>query len=148
MSGGGAIKMAEEIKAFKNKAYWKACATSCLILGASFAAFSYFVPVLTDVSEFTMQTVPFILMLYGLANIIGNMVTGRLAYRHSLTVMVVGLTILSSEGEAIALCVRVCSSVPARARLAPIKMATRLLGKRRFCTSACGSVGVWPGSRA
>lgn len=95
MSGGGAIKMAEEIKAFKNKAYWKACATSCLILGASFAAFSYFVPVLTDVSEFTMQTVPFILMLYGLANIIGNMVTGRLAYRHSLTVMVVGLTILS-----------------------------------------------------
>lgn len=66
-----------------------------MILGASFAAFSYFVPVLTDVSEFTMQTVPFILMLYGLANIIGNMVTGRLAYRHSLTVMVVGLTILS-----------------------------------------------------
>lgn len=95
IAAGGTLKMAEELKAFKNNAYWKACATSCLILGASFAAFSYFVPVLVDVSGFSMQTVPFILMLYGLANIAGNMVTGRLAYRHSLAIMVVGLTILS-----------------------------------------------------
>ena len=95
MAGGSTIKMAEEIKAFKNKAYWKACTTSCLILGASFAAFSYFVPVLVDVSDFNMQTVPFILMLYGLANIVGNMITGRLAYRHSLAIMVVGLIFLS-----------------------------------------------------
>lgn len=95
MAGGSTIKMAEEIKAFKNKAYWKACTTSCLILGASFAAFSYFVPVLVDVADFNMQTVPFILMLYGLANIVGNMITGRLAYRHSLAIMVVGLIVLS-----------------------------------------------------
>jgi predicted MFS family arabinose efflux permease len=95
IAAGRTLKMAEEIKAFKNKAYWKACTTSCLILGASFAAFSYFVPVLVDVSGFTMQTVPFILMLYGLANIVGNMITGRLAYRHSLAIMVVGLSILS-----------------------------------------------------
>ena len=95
MAGGSTIKMAEEIKAFKNKAYWKACTTSCLILGASFSAFSYFVPVLVDVADFNMQTVPFILMLYGLANIVGNMITGRLAYRHSLAIMVVGLIVLS-----------------------------------------------------
>ncbi|WP_151995511.1 MFS transporter [Buttiauxella massiliensis] len=95
MAGGSTIKMTEEIKAFKNKAYWKACTTSCLILGASFAAFSYFVPVLVDVSDFNMQTVPFILMLFGLANIVGNMITGRLAYRHSLAIMVVGLIVLS-----------------------------------------------------
>ncbi len=95
IAAGGTLKMAEELNAFKNKAYWKACTTSCLILGASFAAFSYFVPVLVDVSGFTMQAVPFILMLYGLANIIGNMITGRLAYRHSLAIMVVGLSILS-----------------------------------------------------
>lgn len=95
MAGGSTIKMAEEIKAFKNKAYWKACTTSCLILGASFAAFSYFVPVLVDVADFNMQTVPFILMLYGLANIVGNMITGRLAYRHSLAIIIVGLIVLS-----------------------------------------------------
>ncbi|MEG1203376.1 MAG: MFS transporter, partial [Comamonas sp.] len=54
-SRGGELKMEDELKAFKNKAYWKACLTSCLILGASFAAFSYFVPVLVDVTGFRMQ---------------------------------------------------------------------------------------------
>jgi len=93
--GKGGLNMAEELQAFKKLAYWKACATSCLILGASFAAFSYFVPILTSVTGFTMQVVPIILMLYGAANLVGNMITGRLAYRHSLTIMVTGLTVLS-----------------------------------------------------
>ena len=101
--GQGSLKMAEELKAFRNIAYWKACATSCLILGASFAAFSYFVPVLTTVTGFTMQVVPFILMLYGAANIVGNIVTGHLAYRHSLAIMVVGLTVLSMSLTGMAL---------------------------------------------
>ena len=95
VSGSGQIKMEEEIKAFKNKAYWKACATSCLILGASFAAFSYFVPVLVDITGFSMQVVPFILMVFGFSNIVGNTITGRLAHNHSLKIMLVGLTILS-----------------------------------------------------
>ncbi|WP_193075421.1 MFS transporter [Pseudomonas sp. FME51] len=94
-AGQCSLKVAEEFRAFKNMAYWKACATSCLILGASFAAFSYFVPVLTTVTGFTMQVIPFILMLYGAANIVGNIIVGRLAYRHSLIIMVVGLTVLS-----------------------------------------------------
>jgi len=93
--GKGGLNMAEELQAFKKVAYWKACATSCLILGASFAAFSYFVPILTSVTGLTMQVVPIILMLYGAANLAGNMITGRLAYRHSLTIMVTGLTVLS-----------------------------------------------------
>lgn len=101
--GKGSLKMAEELKAFKNMAYWKACATSCLILGASFAGFSYFVPVLTTVSGFTMQVVPFILMVYGMANLVGNTITGRLAYRHSLIIMVVGLTVLSVSLTGLAL---------------------------------------------
>lgn len=96
-SRGGELKMADELKAFKNKAYWKACLTSGLILGASFAAFSYFVPVLVDVTGFRMQDVPFILMIFGLSNIIGNMITGRLAHAHSLAIMLVGLTILSAS---------------------------------------------------
>lgn len=95
VSGGGQIKMEEEIKAFKNKAYWKACATSCLILGASFAAFSYFVPVLVDITGFSMQVVPFILMIFGFSNILGNMITGRLAHDHSFKIMLIGLSVLS-----------------------------------------------------
>lgn len=95
VTGGGQIKMEEEIKAFKNKAYRKACATSCLILGASFAAFSYFVPVLVDITGFSMQVVPFILMAFGFSNIVGNTITGRLAHHHSLKIMLIGLTVLS-----------------------------------------------------
>lgn len=95
VSGGGQLRMEEEIKAFKNKAYWKACATSCLILGASFAAFSYFVPVLVDITGFSMHVVPFILMVFGFSNIVGTTITGRLAHNHSLKIMLVGLTILS-----------------------------------------------------
>lgn len=95
VSGGGQIKMEEEIKAFKNKAYWKACATSCLILGASFAAFSYFVPVLVDITGFSMQVVPFILLVFGFSNILGNMITGRLAHDHSFKIMLIGLSVLS-----------------------------------------------------
>lgn len=95
VSGGEQLRMEEEIKAFKNKAYWKACATSCLILGASFAAFSYFVPVLVDITGFNMHVVPFILMVFGFSNIVGTTITGRLAHNHSLKIMLVGLTILS-----------------------------------------------------
>lgn len=95
VSGGGQLRMKEEIKAFKNKAYWKACVTSCLILGASFAAFSYFVPVLVDITGFSMHVVPFILMAFGFSNIVGNTITGRLAHNHSLKIMLVGLTVLS-----------------------------------------------------
>ena len=95
VSGGGQLRMEEEIKAFKNKAYWKACVTSCLILGASFAAFSYFVPILVDITGFSMHVVPFILMVFGFSNIVGNTITGRLAHNHSLKIMLVGLTVLS-----------------------------------------------------
>ena len=103
VSGDGQLRMEEEIKAFKNKAYWKACATSCLILGASFAAFSYFVPVLVDITGFSMQIVPFILMAFGFANIVGNTITGRLAHNHSLQIMLIGLTVLSISLFAFAL---------------------------------------------
>lgn len=89
------IPMNEEMQAFKKPAYWKACLTSCLILGASFAAFSYFVPILMNISNINFNVIPIILMLYGLANVIGNIITARFAYRYSLAVMLIGLTTLT-----------------------------------------------------
>lgn len=87
--------MDKEMKAFKKAAYWKACFTSCLILGASFAAFSYFVPILMNVTNIDLKMIPFILMLYGVANVIGNIITAKFAYRYSLQVMLIGLTTLT-----------------------------------------------------
>lgn len=82
--------------AFKKTAYWKACLTSCLILGASFAAFSYFVPILMHVTNLPLTIIPLILMLYGVANVIGNIITAKFAYRHSLQVMLIGLSVLTA----------------------------------------------------
>lgn len=84
-----------EMDAFKKSSYWKACLTSCLILGASFAAFSYLVPILTYVTQMDVKVIPFILMIYGVANVIGNIITARFAYQYSLQVMLIGLSILT-----------------------------------------------------
>lgn len=92
---GGKSSLSMEISAFKKSAYWKACLTSCLILGASFAAFSYFVPILMNISNINFTVIPIILMLYGLANVIGNIITAKFAYRYSLAIMLIGLITLT-----------------------------------------------------
>lgn len=95
LKSGKTSSLKEEVEAFKKSAYWKACLTSCLILGASFAAFSYFVPILMNITEIDFKIIPIILMLYGVANVVGNIITARFAYRYSLAVMLIGLTILT-----------------------------------------------------
>lgn len=70
---------------------WRTLPTSTLIIGATFAAFSYATPILTEVTGFAAATVPLILLAYGAATVIGNMVVGRLADRHPIGVQLVGL---------------------------------------------------------
>jgi predicted MFS family arabinose efflux permease len=68
-------------------------ATSTLIIGATFAAFSYFTPILTEVTGFSRDIVPLLLLGYGGATVIGNIVVGRLAMSHTVTVIVAGLAL-------------------------------------------------------
>ncbi len=65
-----------------------------LIIGGTFAAFSYFTPILTDVTAFSDASIPYLLALYGIATVIGNIVIGRLADRFTMRIHVTGLTIL------------------------------------------------------
>lgn len=95
LKGSKTVSIQDEMQAFKKSAYWKACLTSCLILGASFAAFSYFVPILMNISKIDFKIIPMILMLYGAANIVGNIITARFAFRYSLSIMLIGLTVLT-----------------------------------------------------
>ncbi|MEE1788801.1 MFS transporter [Streptomyces sp. SP17BM10] len=88
---GGSVRA--ELGAFRNARLWAAFATSMLIIGATFAAFSYFVPILTDVTGFAAGTVPLLLVVYGAATVIGNAVVGRLADRYTLTVLGTGLAL-------------------------------------------------------
>lgn len=89
--GGGNLR--EEVGAFRNSRLWLALCTSTLIIGATFSAFSYFNPILTEVTGFSSGTVPLLLIAYGAATVVGNTVVGRLADRHTLGVQLAGLAL-------------------------------------------------------
>jgi len=86
-----APSLRSELVAFRNGKLWGIYATSMLLIGATFAGFTYFVPILTDVSGFSPTMVPLLLVVYGLATLVGNNIVGRLADRYTITVIVVGL---------------------------------------------------------
>ncbi|MFD1413713.1 MFS transporter [Oceanobacillus jeddahense] len=90
------ISIKKEISSFKNYRLWAAYTTNVFIIGATFAAFSYFTPILTEVTGFSTGVVPFILGVYGVATVIGNITVGRLADLHMMLTMTVGLFILTA----------------------------------------------------
>ncbi|MBB6633254.1 MFS transporter [Cohnella thailandensis] len=90
------ITIRSELAAFRSRHLWAAFATSMLIIGATFAAFSYFTPILTDLAGFDSQTVPLLLGIYGVATVVGNTITGRLADRHMMTILTTGLIVLTA----------------------------------------------------
>ncbi|VVE67222.1 MFS transporter [Pandoraea captiosa] len=89
------ISLSAEFRSLLNRPLWAAFATSGLIIGATFAAFSYFSPIFLNVAGVSATSIPNLLAMYGIANIIGNAVVGRFADRHTLTVLVAGLSVLA-----------------------------------------------------
>ncbi|MFD1884628.1 MFS transporter [Paenibacillus wenxiniae] len=89
-----ATQAGSEWSSFRNKSLWAAYMTSMFIIGATFAAFSYFGPILTGLSGFAASTVPWLLVLYGAATVVGNLVVGRLADRYTYPVLIGGLLLL------------------------------------------------------
>ncbi|WP_408008093.1 MFS transporter [Pseudalkalibacillus sp. A8] len=89
------IRLRDEFTAFKNPRLWAAFTTSGLIIAATFAAFSYFTPIFTEVTRFSAGMVPVLLSMYGAATVIGNMITGRLADRFTMQTMFVGLILIA-----------------------------------------------------
>lgn len=90
-TNGGDGDLRQEMTVFRNGGLWLALSTSTLIIGATFAAFSYLSPILTRVTGFSSGAVPLLLVAYGAATVIGNHVVGRLADRHTITVLLAGL---------------------------------------------------------
>ncbi|MBD0423722.1 MFS transporter [Streptomyces sp. TRM S81-3] len=91
--GGSAGTLREEVRVFRKPRLWPALCTSTLIIGATFSAFSYFNPILTEVSGFGESTVPVLLIAYGAATVAGNTVVARLADRRTIGVQVAGLAL-------------------------------------------------------
>ncbi|MFJ6769470.1 MFS transporter [Kitasatospora sp. NPDC091257] len=88
-SGG----LRQEVGVFRKPKMWLVLSSSTLIIGATFSAFSYFNPILTDVTGFSTGTVPLLLVAYGAATVIGNNVVGRFADGHTVPVLAVGLVL-------------------------------------------------------
>ncbi|GGV40406.1 MFS transporter [Streptomyces longisporoflavus] len=80
-----------ELGAFRSPRLWLSLTTSTFAIGATFSAFSYLNPILTEVTGFSAGTVPLLLIAYGAATVIGNTVVGRLADKHTLPVLLIGL---------------------------------------------------------
>lgn len=88
------INLKEELRALKNPTLWRAYSTSLLIIGATFAGFSYFTPILSAQTGFSSAQVTGLLLVYGMATVLGNAVVGRLAGRYALPVIACGLLAL------------------------------------------------------
>ncbi|CCH31102.1 MFS transporter [Actinosynnema sp. NPDC047251] len=86
---GGRLR--DELAVFRRARLWRVLAASTFTIGATFAAFSYFTPILTEVTGFSAGVVPLLLVGYGVATVVGNLVVGRLADRRPHTVLVAGL---------------------------------------------------------
>ncbi|MBJ7311995.1 MFS transporter [Rugamonas sp. CCM 8940] len=89
------VSLGDELVEFRNRHLWAAYASSGLIIGAIFAAFSYFIPILTEITGFPPSSIPWLLGVYGFANVVGNGVVGRFADQYTIPIMVWGLIVLS-----------------------------------------------------
>lgn len=89
------VSLGNELGEFRNRHLWAAYASSGLIIGAIFAAFSYFAAILTEITGFPASSIPWLLGVYGVANVVGNAVVGRYADRYTTVIMVWGMVILS-----------------------------------------------------
>ncbi|MEU9558352.1 MFS transporter [Streptomyces fumanus] len=88
---GGSLR--QEAGVLTRPRLWLVLSGSTLIIGATFSAFSYLNPILTQVTGFATGTVPLLLIAYGAATVVGNTVVGRLADRHTAPVLAAGLAL-------------------------------------------------------
>lgn len=94
-SSSESVDVRSELRAFRDARLWGAYATNALIIGSVFAAFSYFSPIFTEIGGFSAGMVPLLFAVYGMGTILGNVVTGRLADRHTMSILAVGLAALA-----------------------------------------------------
>jgi predicted MFS family arabinose efflux permease len=82
--------MREELAVLRRPQFVLALVSSTLIIGATFSAFSFFTPILTEITGFSESVVPLLLLAYGAATLAGNTVVARLADRRTISTMLVG----------------------------------------------------------
>lgn len=82
--------MREELAVLRRPQFVLALVSSTLIIGTTFSAFSFFTPILTEITGFSNNLVPVLLLAYGAATLVGNMVVARLADRFMISTLLIG----------------------------------------------------------
>jgi len=87
-----------EIGVFRSGRLWLALLTTALFQGGVFAAFSYFAPLLINVTGIAAGRVPIYLLLFGIGALVGTSLGGRFADRGPLANVIISLvaTLLAS----------------------------------------------------
>lgn len=85
---------AQDLRNLRSPTLWTRYLVSLLTIGAAYASFSYFTPLLEQSAEFGPSATTAILLAYGGCAFIGNLVVGKFADRHAVDVLRVGHVLL------------------------------------------------------
>ncbi|NKY89209.1 MFS transporter [Nocardia veterana] len=88
-------RFTRELAVLRNPQVLLAMAMTVLGFGGVFAAITYLAPMMTDVTGFAETSVTWIMVLFGLGFLIGNLLGGRYADRHLLPMLYVTLAALA-----------------------------------------------------
>ncbi|WP_406276942.1 MFS transporter [Streptomyces sp. NBC_00191] len=89
------VRLRDELAAFRNVQVLLAMAMTVLGFGGVFAAITYITPMMTEVAGFADSSVTWLLVLFGLGMVGGNLIGGRFADRALMPLLYVSLGALS-----------------------------------------------------
>ncbi|MEU9450326.1 MFS transporter [Streptomyces sp. NPDC048277] len=94
--GATARGLRDQLREFRSSQVWLTLAATALGYGGMFGAFSYIAYTFTEVGGFSPGDVAWLLMVYGVGLVVGNLIGGRAADRdrdRALILALVGLTV-------------------------------------------------------
>jgi DHA1 family inner membrane transport protein len=89
------VRLRDEVAAFKNAQVLLAMAMTVLGFGGVFAAITYIAPMMTEVAGFADTSVTWLLVLFGVGMVGGNLLGGKYADRHLMPLLYTTLTALA-----------------------------------------------------
>jgi DHA1 family inner membrane transport protein len=78
----------DQLRAFTAPGVWLALAMTALAFGAVYAPFTYIAPLMTDVAGFSASALPWLLALFGLGLVLGNVIGARAADRSLMPTLI------------------------------------------------------------
>ncbi|MET7861365.1 MFS transporter [Streptomyces sp. NPDC005318] len=90
------VRLRHELAAFRNVQVLLAMAMTVLGFGGVFAAITYITPMMTEIAGYSASSVTWLLVLFGLGMVGGNLLGGKFADRHLMPMLYVSLGSLAA----------------------------------------------------